>query len=108
MRFKIVLVPFPFDDFTRTKVRPAVCLTDITGVHEHLIVAFITSQQPDEKLASDIELPATINNGLKVNSFLRLHKMATMPLSLITNELGEISIEKQSQVINALKVLFKL
>ncbi len=28
MKHKIVLVPFPFDDLTANKVRPAVCLTD--------------------------------------------------------------------------------
>ncbi len=28
MRGKIVLLPFPFDDFSATKVRPALCLTD--------------------------------------------------------------------------------
>ena len=28
MKYKIVLVPFPFDDLRANKVRPAVCLTD--------------------------------------------------------------------------------
>jgi len=28
IRGKVVLVPFPFDDFSGTKVRPTVCLTD--------------------------------------------------------------------------------
>lgn len=27
---KVVLVPFPFDDLTADKVRPALCLTDPT------------------------------------------------------------------------------
>ncbi len=42
---KIVLVPFPFDDLTSEKVRPALCLTDLIGPHRHVIVAF--HQQPD-------------------------------------------------------------
>lgn len=42
MKNKIVLVPFPFDDFTASKVRPALCLTNITGKHRHIIIAFIT------------------------------------------------------------------
>ena len=28
MKYKIILVPFPFDDFSQTKVRPAICLTN--------------------------------------------------------------------------------
>ena len=108
MRFKIVLVPFPFDDFTRVKVRPAMCLTEKNTVHEHIIVAFITSQKPTENLTSDIELLADASNGLKVNSYLRLHKITTLPYSLITNELGEITAEKQVQIISELRVLFKI
>ncbi|HXU31960.1 MAG TPA: type II toxin-antitoxin system PemK/MazF family toxin, partial [Thermoanaerobaculia bacterium] len=27
-KHKVVLVPFPFDDLSSTKVRPAVCLTE--------------------------------------------------------------------------------
>ena len=30
-RGKVVLVPFPFDDLTAQKARPAVCLTDALG-----------------------------------------------------------------------------
>jgi hypothetical protein len=33
---RIVLVPFPFDDVTASKVRPAVCLTDPIGRHRHV------------------------------------------------------------------------
>lgn len=41
---KVVLLPFPFDDLSATKVRPVVCLTDPIGPHHHVIVAFITSR----------------------------------------------------------------
>ena len=42
----IVLVPFPFDDFSDAKVRPALCLTSEIGYYEHVIIAFISSQLP--------------------------------------------------------------
>jgi mRNA interferase MazF len=45
IRGKVVLVPFPFDDLSSTKVRPAVCLTNPIGPHRHVIVAFISSQK---------------------------------------------------------------
>jgi hypothetical protein len=38
---KVVLVPFPFNDLSAAKVRPAVCLTDPVGPHRHVILAFI-------------------------------------------------------------------
>jgi mRNA interferase MazF len=37
MKHKVVLVPFPFDDLSSTKVRPAVCLTEPVGQHKHVV-----------------------------------------------------------------------
>ena len=108
MRFKIVLVPFPFDDLSQTKVRPAVCLTEKTGLHEHIIVAFITSRQPADILPSDIELLADTDTGLKMKSFLRLRKMTTMPNSFIERELGNVTKDKQVEIYNRLKELFNI
>jgi mRNA interferase MazF len=45
-KHKVVLFQFPFDDLSSTKVRPAVCLTDLIGPHGHLILAFIISRIP--------------------------------------------------------------
>ena len=49
----IVLVPFPFDDFSVTKVRPALCLTNEIGKYNHVIIAFISSKIPDDLIESD-------------------------------------------------------
>jgi len=56
MRYRVVLVPFPFDDLTGTKVRPAVCLTDPFGVHRHVVLGFITSVVPPELEPTDLLL----------------------------------------------------
>ena len=56
MKGKIVLVPFPFDDLSTTKVRPAVCLTDPVGPHCHVIIAFISSRTPTNLLETDLIL----------------------------------------------------
>jgi mRNA interferase MazF len=78
-RNKVVLVPFPFDDLSASKVRPAVCLTDSIGPHGHVILAFITSKIPDDLLYSDLvfksDSPEFAETGLKVTSTLRLHRL---------------------------------
>jgi mRNA interferase MazF len=56
---KVVLVPFPFDDLSATKVRPAVCLTEPIGLHRHVILAFITSRIPAVILDTDFVLDAS-------------------------------------------------
>ena len=48
----IVLVPFPFDDFSFSKVRPALCLTSAIGKYEHIIIAFISSKIAEEQIES--------------------------------------------------------
>jgi mRNA interferase MazF len=46
MRYRVILVPFPFDDLSGSKVRPAVCLTEAVGIYRHIVLAFITSVVP--------------------------------------------------------------
>ena len=72
---KVVLVPFPFDDLTATKVRPAVCLTEPIGIHRHVILGFVSSQPPQNLEATDILLHPRHTDfgrtGLRVASVLR-------------------------------------
>ena len=112
IRGKIVLVPFPFDDLSASKVRPAVCLTEPTGPHRHIILAFITSKASDELLESDVllndqhpDFPAT---GLRISSTLRLHRLMTISTSLIQRELGQLPNPVQKDVDDKLRTLFKL
>jgi mRNA interferase MazF len=109
---KIVLVPFPFDDLSAKKVRPAVCLTDPIGQHRHVILAFITSNTNQEFLETDVILDSNDKNfnvtGLHVSSALRLHRLMTVTTSLICRELGELSPEMKKQVVEKLRKLFDL
>lgn len=92
-RGKVVLVPFPFDDLSTAKVRPAVCLTDPIGVHRHVIVAFISSRVPTD---------------LQVASTVRLHRLMTITTALIRRELGKLSPRMRHEVAARLQKLFAL
>lgn len=109
---KVVLVPFPFDDFSSTKVRPAVCLTNPIGLHRHVVLAFISSQPPADLLETDLLLDATQADfaitGLRVSSVLRLHRLMTVTTSFLQRELGELSSPIQGEVNNRLRRLFGL
>lgn len=104
-RGKVVLVPFPFDDLSASKVRPAVCLTGPVGAYRHVILAFITSRSPDEPLESDVVLvsgrPGYEETGLRVSSVLRLHRLMTVSTALL-------SVDKQTEVEAKLLKLFDL
>lgn len=112
IRGKIVLVPFPFDDLSAAKVRPAVCLTNPIGPHRHVVLAFISSQISHDLLDTDVVLnskqAAFTTTGLHVSSTLRLHRLMTVTTSLIQRELGTLSPSIQTEVNRKLRKLFEL
>ncbi len=111
-KYKVVLVPFPFDDLSSSKVRPAVCLTEPIGPHRHVILAFITSRISAEPLATDMVLesndPDFASTGLRVSSTLQLHRLMTATTGLIRRELGQLSRRMQAEVNDRLRKLFDL
>lgn len=107
----IVLVPFPFDDFSNSKVRPALCLTNEISKHSHVIIAFISSKIPDDIINSDIIIKKDsedwIGTGLTVDSVIRLHKIVTIPKSLIKRRLGKINQSFESKTKEKIQKLFE-
>ncbi len=86
----IVLLPFPFTDLSDSKYRPAVVLV----VSEHdVVVAFITSQI---KWSSHhaVKIDASQVNGLKVDSYIRLNKLATLDSNLVAGRLGSLTLKE--------------
>jgi len=110
MKHKVVLILFPFDDLSSTKVRPAVCLTDLIGPHDHIILAFITSRIPASPLKTDLVIdsgdPDFASTGLRVSSTLQLHRLMTVTKSMLQRELGTLSPAMQAQVQERLHKLF--
>jgi mRNA interferase MazF len=111
-RGKVLLVPFPFDDLSATKLRPAVCLTEPIGANRHVVVAFITSRDISDLLPTDIALsrnhPDFRATGLRASSVLRLHRLITLSTTIIQRELGRLSPALEREVNNKLKLLFSL
>ena len=106
----VVLVPFPFDDQISSKVRPALCLTNETGIFNHVIIAFISSRIPKDLPESDLVIKKYSDlwygAGLAVDSVIRLHKLVTIPKSLIKRKLGTLNRDTKTEVKNRLNHLF--
>ncbi len=109
-RGKVVLVPFPFDDLATQKARPAICLTEPITSHRHIVLAFVTSRQPDDQLDTDVVLdpqdPDFAQTGLQVRSTIRLHRLLTVTSRIIRREIGSLSPSLQACVVEALHRLF--
>lgn len=112
MKNKVVLVPFPFDDLSTTKVRPAVCLTNEIKPYAHVVLAFITSRVSTNPSRTDLAILDSDQDfrvtGLKVSSTVRLHRLMTVSRSLIKRELGEISLVHQKEIKQRLRDLFDI
>ena len=109
---KVVLIPFPFDNLSGAKVRPAVCLTAPIGPHGHVVVAFITSRAQPSNLETDISLrpqdPDFGQTGLRVTSTICLHRLMTIAGSTVLRELGSLSESRLADIRLRLRRLFQL
>jgi mRNA interferase MazF len=103
-------VPFPFDDLSANKVRPAVCLTDEVQPYGHVVLAFITSRISAAPSATDFIIDSQAadfaQTGLKVSSTIRLHRLMTISKTIIQRELGELSNNQKTEIENRLRKLF--
>ena len=112
MKYKIVLVPFPFDDLSANKMRPAVCLTNEIQPYGHIVLAFITSKVSGNPADTDFVIDSQntdfVNTGLKVSSTVRLHRLMTVSKQIIKRELGELSRNQRTEIKNRLRKLFEI
>jgi len=109
MKGKIILVLFPFTDLTAAKLRPALVIYE---GHKDVVIAFISSKVPSEPSELDVLVTKKgtgfRKSGLKVDSVIKLDKIATVLKDLIVGELGELDEELRQEVNQKLKKLMEI
>jgi len=109
MKGKIVLVPFPFTDLTAAKLRPALVIYE---GEKDVVMAVVSSKIPSE--LSEVDILITKNQtsfrkaGLKVDSVIKLDKIATVLKDLIVGELGEVDEKLRQEVNQKLKRIMEI
>lgn len=104
---KIILTPFPFTDLSGHKVRPALVLYDQKG-GDDCIAIFISSINEKKIGTFDIRLSPTKENGIKVDSIIKISKIATLQKKIILGELGTLEQPILADVNSKLKRLFEI
>jgi mRNA interferase MazF len=108
LKGKIVLIPFPFTDLTSTKLRPALVLYEN---EKDVVAAFISSRiaktKPTDVLINR-ENPKFKQTGLKLESTLKLDKIATLSKELILGEIGEVGPKLKKEINEKFSKTFKL
>ena len=95
---EIHLIPFPFTDNSKSKLRPCV----VIGCDRiDAIVIFITSIKPKD--SAYIEVPASKENRLKVTSYIRYTKIATLDTAMSLGHIGTLEASVYKKLTNAIK-----
>ena len=88
-RGSVVLVPFPFSDLSRSKLRPAIVLASVG--RGDWILCQVTSKAYGDQDAIEIRQEDFETGGLRLDSYARPGKLFTAHDSLLRAEAGRLS-----------------
>ena len=92
LKHRILYGRFPFlEKPYKQKPRPLLCLTQAIGKNELVVVAYMTTSSREE-LETDIKVDGESqgfkHTGLKGTTYIKLHKLGSLPLGEIESEVG--------------------
>ena len=96
---QVVLVPFPFSDLTRTKMRPAVVLAE--AGRDDWILCQITSNPYGDTRSISLATHDFKQGGLRVTSYARPGKLFTANQSLIAETAGQLNRSAINSLLEA-------
>ncbi len=87
----IVLIPFPFAEFTKRKVRPAAVVCKTKDVYKDLVLCAISSVVPSKLTENEMLLKADKDNGLRKDSVLKVDRIVTAKEQDVIAKIGKMS-----------------
>jgi len=111
-RGDIVLCQFPFTDLSSSKRRPAIIVSSKISEDNDMILAFITSVVNEKIIDTDLLLSNNeadfMGTGLKKTSIIKLNKIATINISIISGIMGNIDAVRVAELDTKLKLALAL
>ena len=108
---EVVIAKFPFASLESSKRRPCLILANGDNPKD-FIVAFITSSHLPPHYKFTVKISPFekdfLQTGLKIESFIRVDKIAALHENLISGAIGKISSMIQEEINLKLKMLFNL
>jgi mRNA interferase MazF len=96
---EVVLVPFPFSDLSRSKLRPAIVLAE--AGRGDWILCQITSNPHSDPRAIELTQASFSTGALQVISYARPGKLFTANQELVISQVGSLKRETFETVIRA-------
>ena len=102
----IVLLPFPFSDLSKSKIRPAVILA--SGGKGDWILCQITSKSYADSDAVELRDSDFESGGLRLVSYARPSKLFTASGGIFLSIAGQLGVGKISKILQRVMGLFVL
>ena len=100
----IVVLPFPYTDFSSVKKRPAVVIATLKG--QNVILAQITTNQRNDEDLVSLAKKDFASGSLSSDSFIMASLIFTADSSKIEYKIGKIKQEKIKEIQNKLVEVF--
>ena len=94
---EIVLIPFPFAEFTQRKVRPAVVVCETKDAFRDIVLCAISSVVSDQISENEIILRVDDINGLRKDSVLKVDRIATAKNQDVIARIGKLGNDDLSK-----------
>ena len=102
----IVVVSFPFTDFSSARKRPALVLSNVE--EGDILICEITSIMRNDSYVVYLENEDLESGKLKVRSIIRPNRIVTIHQSKINYKFGRIKDFKLQEVLEKIKMVFRL
>ena len=98
----IVVIRFPFTDLNQAKMRPALLLGKLPGIHDDWLVCMISTRVHQHIAGFDDLLDTNdadfSESGLKAPSVIRVGRLLVVEGKLIPGSIGSVSTERLQRV----------
>ncbi len=101
----IIIVSFPFANLISYKARPAVVIAETPDEYKDVLVSLITSVVPRQLNSLQIRLAYDKMNNLKVDSVIKVYRIATIENNKIIAAIGKLNKEQLKEFKEKFKSL---
>ncbi|MBC8259021.1 MAG: type II toxin-antitoxin system PemK/MazF family toxin [SAR324 cluster bacterium] len=102
----VVLIPFPFSDLSKSKLRPAVVLADVG--RDDWVLCQITSNPYGDHQSIPLTEMNFATGSLPLESYVRPDKLFTANNNLVLKQVGTLNTKTFKQIIDAvINILYR-
>lgn len=101
----VVVLPFPYTDFSSVKKRPAIVIATLKG--NNVILAQITTNQRNDEDLISLTKKDFASGSLSSDSFIIVSLIFTTDSSKLEYKVGKIKSEKIKEIENKLCEIFR-